>query len=267
MTHDKKAALYKVFSDGEAAKAQAEAAKAEAEARVAEAAAPAQALPDQYASVLLDMAVRNMSVGWEKISENRTTHESQTVRNEAIRFYGLHSENTCQILGVGTLHVQNAHIWPYNNKENLVLCDLNETDIDNPRNVLRLHKDIEHHFDRMHLTLVPDGDGFTLKILDPTVKSSPIQDAKSNQPSTIGEVEGKQLILSPKHGKPWRRLLGTHSILAHRKARLNRHIESEDLSAAEVNTNELMKWSLDREKQEQIQFLLRRSAVQTENPE
>ena len=293
MTHDRKAALYKDFTDAEAAKAQAaeaakaevakaeaakaqaevakaqaakaqaEAAKAQAEAAKAEAAqakaqaaAPVPALPDHYASVLLDMAVRNMEIGWEKISENRTTHESQTVRDEAIRFYGLHSKNTCQILGTGTKHVQNAHIWPYNNKENLVLCDLYETDIDNPKNVLRLHQDIEYHFDRMHLTFVPDGDGFTLKILDPAVRASPIRDAKSSQPNTIGALEGKQLTLNPPDGKPWRRLLGTHSILAHLKARKNGNIESEDLSTAEVNANELMKFSLDDAAQERIRFAL-----------
>ena len=49
--------------------------------------------------------------------------------------------STCQILGesVNTPHVQNAHIWPHNYREALILVDLQPSDIDDPRNVLCLH--------------------------------------------------------------------------------------------------------------------------------
>jgi hypothetical protein len=55
--------------------------------------------------------------------------------------------------------------------ENLPLIDLVATDIDNPKNVLRLHSDIEHKFDRFLLTFVPSGDALFFS-LDPSIKNS-----------------------------------------------------------------------------------------------
>jgi hypothetical protein len=120
--------------------------------------------------------MKNMEIGWEKISENRTSVESTTAKTNSINFYGLESRKHCQVLGPGTKHVKNAHIWPHNNMENLPLIDLVATDIDNPKNVLRLHSDIEHKFDKFLLTFVPSGDGFVLEVLDPSIKSITLKD-------------------------------------------------------------------------------------------
>jgi hypothetical protein len=87
------------------------------------------------------------------------------------------SETHCQVLGPGgTNHVKNAHIWPHNNRENLPLIDLDATDIDNPKNVLRLHSDIEHKFDRFLLTFVPSGSDFVLQVLDPLIEDITLLD-------------------------------------------------------------------------------------------
>jgi len=194
-----------------------------------------------------------MEMGWENISEGRTSHESKTVKDRSIQYYGLFGKNHCQVLGNGTKNVVNAHIWPYNNKANLPLVDLQETDINNPRNVLRLHEDIEWHFDRFYLTFVPSGiNAYILKVLDPSILPSTISDTTPCR--TFTDIDGRQL--SCPSGTPWRRLLATHSILAHRKARKDGNLEEDQLSAAEVSANELMAFSLDDAAQCRVQMLL-----------
>lgn len=213
------------------------------------------AVSNDIMPILLEMAVKNMEVGWDRISENRTSRESITAKQDSIRFYGLHGTNHCQILGNGTKHVRNAHIWPYNNKANLPLVSLEEGDINNPRNVLRLHKDIEYHFDRFFLTLVPSGAEYIMKILDPNIVDFRISDTSL----TLGDVDGKPLLIpsSQQENRPWRRLLATHSIFAHRKARSNNQLPEDQLTAAEVSANEMMDFSLDDEAQARMKLLFR----------
>jgi HNH endonuclease len=113
-----------------------------------------ETIPGHMVPVLLRLAVNSMKSGWEKISSERTKSESSTARDSSVSYYGLHSRETFQILGSNTAHVQNAHIWPYNNREAMILVDLLPPDIDDPRNVLRLHEDIEYYLDRFQLTLI-----------------------------------------------------------------------------------------------------------------
>jgi hypothetical protein len=211
-------------------------------------------IPDHFAPILLNLAMKNMEIGWEKISKNRTSVESTTAKTNSINFYGLESRKHCQVLGPGTKHVKNAHIWPHNNMENLPLIDLVATDIDDPKNVLRLHSDIEHKFDRFLLTFVPSGDGFVLEVLDPSIKSITLKDTTV----TFENIDGHPLLF-PSGNRPWRRILGTHSILAHRKAREKGYLEEDQLTAAESSAQELMEFSLDKEAHERIRMVLRNS--------
>lgn len=104
--------------------------------------------------LLLNLAMEGMEDGWARISSERTSGESRKAQTGCVYFYGLTGKENCQMLGPGTKHVRNAHIWPHNNRGNLLLVDLEKTDIDNPKNVLRLHSDIEHKLDRFQLTFV-----------------------------------------------------------------------------------------------------------------
>jgi len=219
-------------------------------------AAPLNRIPDHFAPILLDLAVKNMAIGWERISSERTSVESLNVRNASISYYGLSGREHCQILGPAAGSVQNAHIWPYNNRGNLKLADLEETDIDDPRNVLRLHTEIEHKFDRFAITFVQSGGEFTLKVLDPSLKTSTtyLQGTRSSFQS----IDGKKLLL-PSGNQPWKRLLRTHSILAHRHARDQGWLGEEQLAEAESSAVELMEWSLDAEAQARIKMLLNRA--------
>jgi hypothetical protein len=156
-------------------------------------------IPDHFAPILLNLAIKNMAVGWEKINGSRMSTESTTVRTNSIDFYGLAGNKHCQVLLIGTKHVKNAHIWPHNNRENLPLVDLAVTDIDNPRNVMRLHSNIEHKFNRFLLTFVPTGDDFVLKVLDPLINSITLQDNNC----TFEDIDGCCLLF-PSGAHPWR---------------------------------------------------------------
>ena len=93
-------------------------------------------IPKHYVPVLLSLAVSSIKSGWKKISSECTKSESSTARNNSVSFYGLWSQQTCQILGTNVGRMWNAHMWPHNNSEALVLVDLQSSDIDDPRNVL-----------------------------------------------------------------------------------------------------------------------------------
>jgi hypothetical protein len=63
------------------------------------------------------------------------------------------------------------------------------------------HSDIEHKF------------GFVLEVLDPSIKSNTLKDTTV----TFENIDGRPLLF-PSGNRPWRRILGTHSIFANRKA-------------------------------------------------
>jgi hypothetical protein len=203
----------------------------------------ATGLPSHFTPVLLALAVNSMD-GWDRITADRTVSDSSTVCNAAVAHYGLASRKHCQILGERTEHVLNAHIWPDHNKNNLVLVDLKPSDIDYPKNILRLHRGIKRYFDHKQLTFTQAGAEFHLKVLDPAIKTQVLEDTNV----ALNDLDGSPLIFLIGH-MPWRRLLATHSILAHRHARNNGWLPEDKLTTAELNANDLMEFSLDAETQ------------------
>ena len=210
-----------------------------------------ETIPEHMVPVLLTLAVSTMKSGWEKTSSERTKSESSTARNNSVSYYGLQSRKTCQILGPNTAHVKNAHIWPHNNSQWLVLVDLQPSDIDDPRNVLRLHEDIEYYLDRFRLTFVLSGSDFILTVLDPTIRSLPLKDRSE----TFQDLDGRKL-QCPSGSLPWRCLLSTHSILSHREARDLGWLPEDQFTEAETNANELMEFSFDDEVREMMRRFL-----------
>jgi hypothetical protein len=217
----------------------------------------ATALPSHFTPVLLALAVSNMD-GWDRITAERTVSDSSTVRNAAVVYYRLASKKHCQILGENTEHVLNAHIWPDHNKSNLVLVDLKPTDIDEPKNILRLHRGIERFFDHKQITFIQSGSSdFLLKVLDPSIGTEVLEDTSPSL--TFNDIDGRPLIF-PNRKRPWRRLLATHSIYAHRHARDSGWLLSDELTAAELNANDLMEFSLDTEAQARMKRFLQTTA-------
>jgi len=100
-------------------------------------------------------------------------------------------------------------------KEGLVLVDLQPSDVDDPRNALRLDEDVKCHLDCFHLTLALSGsDTFVLKVLDPNVLPLGLKDKSE----IFWDLNGCKLQCLSRN-TPWWRLLATHSVPVHQEAR------------------------------------------------
>jgi hypothetical protein len=92
---------------------------------------------------------------------------------------------------------------------------------------------------------------FLLKVLDPSIGTEVLEDTSL----TFNDKDGRPLIF-PNPQKPWRRLLATHSIYAHRHARDSGWLLSDERTAAELNANDLMEFSLHTEAQARMKRFL-----------
>eukprot|EP00977_Amphora_coffeiformis_P013361 scaffold3484_cov184-Amphora_coffeaeformis.AAC.2 len=91
--------------------------------------------------------------------EHYSKQDSVSVRNASVAYYGLNDERFCQVLGPvdpNRVSVINTHIWPRHACQDLSLFDLDPSFVHDPRNVLRLQKDIERAFDNRQLTFIED---------------------------------------------------------------------------------------------------------------
>jgi hypothetical protein len=211
-------------------------------------------VPAHYTPVLLKMAVNGMN-GWKETSTHRTVSESGELRARVLKHYGL-TRDTCQVLGGGTKHVVNAHIWPQHNSQNIVLVDLDVADVNAARNVLRLHHDIERAFDHLQVTFVTERGAseeslqFQLKVLDPALRPRHLRDMDV----AFADIEDRPLTF-PLGRLPWRRLLATHSVFAYRSAREMGWL-SDALTEVEVTADELIRFSLDDEARDRVRRFL-----------
>lgn len=145
---------------------------------------------------LLNLVIAELLDPWEKIhSETESTIEAAEQKNlePVSSFYGI-QKKACMLLGrVTHCKIKCAHIWPRWTKGNgLEAFDLNNADVNNPRNFLRLHRAIERAFDRKRLVIAPEtlgsGGELTLKIviLDPSLHSESLEYNNATEPfSTI----------------------------------------------------------------------------------
>eukprot|EP00978_Attheya_sp_CCMP212_P009943 scaffold23770_cov43-Attheya_sp.AAC.3 len=67
-------------------------------------------IPDHFAPILLNLAMKSMEIGWDNISEKGTKLDSTIAKRNSITYYGLENERHCQVLGPDTKHVRNAHL-------------------------------------------------------------------------------------------------------------------------------------------------------------
>jgi hypothetical protein len=201
------------------------------------------------------MASNNMD-GWDRAtSECTLSDSSSTARNAAVLYYGLVTNKHCQILGEQTENVINAHIWSSSSKSNLVLVEETPTDIDDAKNILRLHRNIKQSFDRKQVTFIQSGsEVFLLKVLDPSIGNEVLEGTSL----TFNDIDWSPLIF-PNGNMPWCRLLVTHSTFAHRHARDSGWLPSDELSAAALKANDEMECSLDAEAQARVNRLWQRS--------
>lgn len=193
---------------------------------------------------------------YEVISQSHFSKEdSEEARNASIAYYGLASDKHCQILGQGQHHhvsVVNAHIWPRHKSELLPVWGVETTCIHDPKNVLRLQKDIERAFDARKVTfLETTGSGLELKVL--CTDSSFVTSVLKGTKKTFSDMDGSLLLL-PSGKTPYRRFLANHAVLAYKYAR-EKGWTTQDLSEIEMKAEALLAHSLDKEAQERLALL------------
>jgi len=193
--------------------------------------------------------------GWEDIHSSkpasedvRPAEESKELKQTSTIYYGI-TNKFCQVLGPQTPHVVSAHIWPKSKHHELPLFHLLSSDINNPRNLLRLHRDIEHAFDQKRLTFVPVSSSnfskFQVKLMSTDEKwlDTEIKDTALS----FRQLENKPLLMgencAPNH-LPFRRILSFHVQMSFRAAERNGWIPSRDLTEMQIWANEMARYSL-----------------------
>ena len=193
--------------------------------------------------------------GWEDIHSSkpasedvRPAEESKELKQTSTIYYGI-TNKFCQVLGPQTPHVVSAHIWPKFKHHELPLFHLLSSDINNPRNLLRLHRDIEHAFDQKRLTFVPVSSSnfskFQVKLMSTDEKwlDTEIKDTALS----FRQLENKPLLMgencAPNH-LPFRRILSFHVQMSFRAAERNGWIPSRDLTEMQIWANEMARYSL-----------------------
>jgi hypothetical protein len=200
---------------------------------------------------------------WENIRSITTENlikETVPHLQEISEFYVVPKSKYCMVLGPAThCDVICAHIWPAcTHGSGLEHLDLQRDDVNNPRNFLRLQRNIEKAFDdkRLYFDFIDVKEGgnvcLRVRLLDPTIQSEEI--LYNNQTITFSQIEEKYFhhqFVNEK--KPFLRLLSLHADKALTKARAMKWIEDEaDMTARREKNLALARLSLDEEKQQNL---------------
>ncbi len=206
----------------------------------------------------LDYVLSQTADPWELIH----TEVSNVIKqNEASflepvsAFYGTERQYYCMVLGKNVTHSEIicSHIWPkHTGGRGLELFDLQTSDVNNPRNFLRLHKSIKNAFDHKRLTFIPTGaapsaDGsdilLNLVILDPQLMKESFETSGST--IAFADLHDKPMdYIFRQNKQPFMRLLDNHTKQAFEKARANGWIDQEEESAGRQRANELARMSI-----------------------
>jgi hypothetical protein len=133
-------------------------------------------------------------------------------------YYAIPKQHYCMFLGQAThCDIISSHLWPLHTAgEGLQMMGLVQTDINEPRNFLRLHKVLEKAFDHKRIILehheIADGK-FKLKLhaFDPSFLTEEI--IFNNQPAILGcSIDGTLSDYSfSSSQKPFLRVLAVHA--------------------------------------------------------
>lgn len=203
--------------------------------------------PDRLIQMLQRFLIAH-SNPYTAISEAHCSKQDlESVRISSVTYYGLTDVKFCQVLGKvdpDRVSVVNSHIWPRHAAQDLSLFDLDPSSVHDPRNVLRLQKDIERAFDSRQLTFIEDTSSASssrlqliVKILCPKSVSDAIE--LTGTKMRLSDIQGRELLL-PNGQVPFRRILAHHAVAANRYARASGWLSDSDLSQAEIQASALM---------------------------
>jgi len=165
---------------------------------------------------------------WETIHTERTESRNQASElflEQVSTYYGTVQKYYCMILGsnINRCDIICSHIWPkHTYGQGLETFELNASDVNNSRNFLRLHKDIEKAFDKKwlyfdyhHLTET----SFKLIVrvvnpilLDDTNDKSKIKNNQGVTIKTFSDINDSHTDYTfTNEMKPFKRLLAAHA--------------------------------------------------------
>ncbi|CAF2157538.1 unnamed protein product [Rotaria magnacalcarata] len=198
--------------------------------------------------------LKSITDPWNDLPSDYSTEATRrALRESVMNFYNL-KRNLCMVLGVinkKSKHVVTGHIYPKSKSTGLQFFDLQLSDIDNPRNCLRLTKEIERAFDAQNLTIIKKNGELKIFLLNNTMSSKRITPVS---PHTFGSIHGLSLMFNNEK-RPFHRLLALHCYSSFNNARLKQQeflLNDEDLNNAVFYVENLLNISFDSHKRENV---------------
>lgn len=178
-------------------------------------------------NLALGFILETMTDPWENIRSSTTENIVETTSlhlKDVCSFYNI-GENVCMVLGKIThASILCSHILPAHTFDHeLEHLKLQREDINNPRNFLRLHRDIERAFDhkRLYFDYVsgPSPLRLCVVLLDPSLRSENLrfEDGTTKSFSDIADQVFSYEFIDDR--KPFLQLLSLHATHVRTKAR------------------------------------------------
>jgi hypothetical protein len=206
---------------------------------------------------------------WDKTSHSRSHAAAEDLTPGVLEHYGFgENRNFCHLLGRVNgpisgrdVAVISAHIYPnHTGGDGLELYGLTTTDINNPRNFLRLSTQVEKAFDARRLTIMLHGGELCAYLLDRS-----LEDTRLNGTSLrFRDVHLRRLTFR-NHERPYHRLLAAHAAHCFQNAQLVGWRSPVSQSESDMRVMELASFSLNEDAQATInRWLLAGRAVQVQ---
>ena len=190
---------------------------------------------------------------WEQIHSELTEKieaESTVHLVDVSAFYGTDIKHYCMVLGhVTNCHIICAHIWPkLTMGKGLSALGLDRSDVNSPRNFLRLHKSIERAFDKKRLCFSYNMEGgdirFVVSILDPDLLQETYEaDGNTVSFSQLDNLPCHYKFVPP--AKPFVRLIAVHAIKALENAQALGWVDAGEIPARRQRALDLARLSID----------------------
>jgi hypothetical protein len=193
---------------------------------------------------------------WDKTSHSRSHAAAENLTPGVLMHYGFNgNQNLCHLLGQvngptsgPNVAVITAHIFPnHTGGVGLDLFGLATTDIDNPRNFLRLQAQVEKAFDARRLTFILHGGALCAYLVDRSLENTRLNGTN---------LRFRNLHLRPLNfhndERPYHRLLAAHAAHCFKNAQIVGWRSPVPQSESDIRVMELASFSMNEDAQEAI---------------
>lgn len=196
-------------------------------------------------NLLSNLLIENNVDPWIFIPERtKETHDGDYVNKDVILTHYDLSDNQCLFIGnlpnLKDTRVVTLYLWPkYTGGKGLELFDLNQSDINNPANLLRVHKEIKRAYDNKQIYFSIDNEKrLKLTVLDPALldESNPATSFtyKAGKTVSFKKIDGKVGRI-PLINLPFQEILSAHTRAALKNALANNWISKETYLKTSTN--------------------------------